>query len=173
MTATPEPTVGHILLVDDETAYQRLGSQFLVGLGHRVTVAGDAHHALEAFAADRPHVVLLDLAMPPRMEPEAGLELIARFAPSVVVVLTGHGDRELALRAAEQGAWDFLTKPIDPDMLKFVVARALHKARLEEELRVLRAQDAADDMGLVGETPPMQNLRAVVRRIGPTGVSVI
>lgn len=165
--------VGHVLLAEDEPAYQRLGSAFLSGLGHRVTVAGDADAAVRAFDADRPHVVLLDLAMPPRMEPEAGLALIPRFAPAVVVVLTGHADRELALRAAELGAWDFLAKPIDPDMLRFVVMRAMHKARLEEELHSLRAREADDDLGLVGQAPAMQNLRAMVRRIGHTSVSVI
>ncbi len=167
-------TAGHVLLVDDEPAYQRLGSGFLAGLGHRVSIAGDADEAVAAFERDRPHVVLLDLAMPPRMEPEAGLALIQRFAPAVVVVLTGHGDRELALRAAELGAWDFLTKPIDPDMLRIVVARALHKARLDTELRALRERDTAqDDLGLAGQAPVMEALRATVRRIAPTQVSAI
>jgi DNA-binding NtrC family response regulator len=165
---------GHILLVDDEPAYQRLGSGFLARLGHRVSVAGDAEEALRAFERDRPHVVLLDLAMPPRMEPEAGLALIPRFAPAVVVVLTGHGDRELALRAAELGAWDLLAKPIDPDMLGIVVGRALHKARLDAELRALRERDAAqDDLGLLGQAPSMEALRSMVRRVAPTHVSVV
>jgi DNA-binding NtrC family response regulator len=166
--------VGHVLLVDDEPAYQRLGSGFLAGLGHRVSIAGDADEAIAALGRDRPHVVLLDLAMPPRMEPEAGLALIPRFAPAVVVVLTGHGDRELALRAAELGAWDFLTKPIDPDMLRIVVGRALHKARLDAELRELRERDAAhDDLGLAGQAVSMENLRSMIRRIAPTHVSAI
>ncbi|WP_374663901.1 sigma-54-dependent transcriptional regulator [Ramlibacter sp.] len=174
MTQPLSSAGGHVLLVDDEPAYQRLGSGFLAALGHRVSVAGDADQALDVFAQDRPHVVLLDLAMPPRMEPEAGLALIPRFAPAVVVVLTGHGDRELALRAAELGAWDFLTKPIDPDLLRIVVARALHKSRLDAELRTLRADAGAqDDLGLVGLSPPMQALRQMVRRVAPTQVSVV
>jgi two-component system NtrC family response regulator len=171
---TSNAAAGHVLLVDDEPAYQRLGSGFLSGLGHRVSIAGDADEAIAAFDRDRPHVVLLDLAMPPRMEPEAGLALIPRFAPAVVVVLTGHGDRELALRAADLGAWDFLTKPIDPDMLRIVVGRALHKARLDTELRSLRERETAqDDLGLAGQAPVMEALRSMVRRIGPTQVSTI
>ena len=170
---TLPPTRGHVLLVEDEPAYQRLGSSFLMNLGHRVSVAGDADGALAAFAADRPHIVLLDLAMPPHMDPQAGLALIPRFAPAVVVVLSGHGDRELNLKAVELGAWDFLTKPIDPDMLGFVVARALHKARLDAELQALRAQDLDQDLGLVGLAPAMLNLRAMIRRVAPTQVSVV
>lgn len=164
---------GHVLLVDDEPAYQRLGSSWLGKLGHRVSVAGDADEAVRTFRADRPHVVLLDLAMPPHMDPQLGLELIPKFAPAVVVVLSGHGDRELNLKAVELGAWDFLTKPIDPEMLGFVVARALHKARLDAELKALRASDADQDLGLIGHAAPMQHLRSMIRRVAPTHMSIM
>lgn len=168
------PDSGRILLVDDEPAFQRLGANFLRGLGHEVVVAGDAEQALAAFATlPAPDLVLLDLAMPPSMDPEAGLELVPRFARVPVIVWSGHGDHELALRAAELGAWDFLTKPIDPDMLRFVIGRALRKARLDAELRALRAAQAGDDMGLVGQAQATVQLRAMVRRVGPTRVSVL
>lgn len=168
------PDSGRILLVDDEPAFQRLGANFLRGLGHEVLVAGDAEQALAAFATlPAPDLVLLDLAMPPSMDPEAGLELVPRFARVPVIVWSGHGDHELALRAAELGAWDFLTKPIDPDMLRFVIGRALRKARLDAELRALRAAQAGDDMGLVGQAQATVQLRAMVRRVGPTRVSVL
>lgn len=168
------PDSGRILLVDDEPAFQRLGANFLRGLGHEVVVAGDAEQALAAFATlPAPDLVLLDLAMPPTMDPEAGLELVPRFARVPVIVWSGHGDHELALRAAELGAWDFLTKPIDPDMLRFVIGRALRKAKLDAELRALRAAQAGDDMGLVGQAQATVQLRAMVRRVGPTRVSVL
>ena len=67
--------------------------------------------------------------MPPRFVPEDGLELIRRFAPAQVIVLTGHADHALALRAAALGAWDFLAKPADPEMLGFVVGRAYARRR--------------------------------------------
>src|SRR3954467_4144237 len=106
--------------------------------------------------------------MPPHMDPEKGLELIRAFARVPVIVLTGHGEHELALRATELGAWDFLTKPIDPDMLRFVVARALRKARLDAEVAALRATTATDDLGLVGQAQAMTQLRAMVRRVAQT-----
>ncbi|WP_226858426.1 sigma-54-dependent transcriptional regulator [Diaphorobacter aerolatus] len=173
--ATTTPT-GHILLVDDEPAYQRLGASFLRQLGYRVSVAGDADEALQSFESDTPQVVLLDLAMPPSMDPEAGLSLIPRFASAVVVVLSGHGDRDIALRAVELGVWDFLVKPIDPEMLRVVVMRAMHKARLDAEVRELRCAKSGgdpDEMGLIGQTPAMQQLRAMVRRVGATSVNLI
>jgi DNA-binding NtrC family response regulator len=171
MNDTPES--GRVLLVDDEPAFQRLGGSFLRDLGHAVTLAGDGEQALASFERQRPELVLLDLAMPPHRDPEIGLELIPRFAGVPVIVLTGHGEHELALRATELGAWDFLTKPVDPDMLRFVVARALRQARLEAELAALRAASADDDLGLVGQAPAMTQLRAMVRRVAQTHVSVL
>ena len=167
------PEAGRVLLVDDEPAFQRLGASFLRDLGHTVTVAGDGEQALESFERQRPELVLLDLAMPPHMDPEIGLEMIPRFPGVPVVVLTGHGEHELALRATELGAWDFLTKPIDPDMLRFVVARALRKARLDAEVATLRTATATDDLGLVGQSPSMAQLRGMVRRVAQTSVSVL
>lgn len=178
-TAEPESgqvsgdIIGHVLLVDDEAAFQRLGGAFLRNLGHTVMLAGDGEQAQAAFAQQPPELVLLDLAMPPHMDPEIGLELIPRFAPAPVVVLTGHGDHALALRATELGAWDFLTKPIDPDMLRFVVARGLRKARLDAELAALRAGQSQDDLGLLGQAAATVQLRALVRRVAPTQVSVL
>ncbi|WP_374436225.1 sigma-54-dependent transcriptional regulator [Inhella sp.] len=178
MNPTAPEGTGKLLLVDDEPAFQRLGGAFLRSLGHQVLLAGDGAQAQAQFAEHAPELVLLDLAMPPSMDPERGLELIPPFAARVpVVVLTGHGEHELALRAAELGAWDFISKPIDPELLRFVVARALRKARLEAELARLRAAQAAadadDDLGLIGNSAPMQGLRAMLRRVGPTQVSVL
>lgn len=164
---------GRVLLVDDEPAFQRLGGSFLRDLGHAVALAGDGEQALALFARDRPELVLLDLAMPPHMDPEVGLELIPKLAGVPVVVLTGHGEHELALRATALGAWDFLTKPIDPDLLRFVVARALRKARLDAELARLRAEQAGDDLGMVGQAPATAQLRAMVRRVAQTSVNVL
>ena len=170
---TISPETGHVLLVDDEPAFQRLGGSFLRDLGHQVTIAGDGDQALAAFDAARPDLVLLDLAMPPSMDPEAGLALIPRLSAVPVVVLTGHGDHEFALRATELGAWDFLSKPIDPDMLRFVVGRALRQSRLDRELRALRAEQSADDLGLVGRSAAIEQLRGMVRRVAPTQVAVL
>jgi DNA-binding NtrC family response regulator len=170
---THEDTPGRVLLVDDEAAFQRLGGAFLRELGHTVTLAGDGEQALAAFTQHAPELVLLDLAMPPHMDAEKGLELIPRFTRVPVVVLTGHGEHELALRAAELGAWDFLTKPIDPEMLRFVITRALRKARLDAELARLRTEQATDDLGIAGQAPATAQLRALVRRVAPTSVSVL
>ena len=88
-------------------------------------------------------------------------------------MLTGHADHALALRAAELGAWDFLAKPADPEMLGFVVARALRKAALEAELRALRQREGSDDLGLIGRSPAIARLRDMVRRLGPASIPIL
>ncbi len=170
---TEAPDTGRVLLVDDEPSFQRHGGAWLRSLGHDVSVAGDTAAALAAAERDRPDVVLLDLSMPPLMDPAAGIALVPRFAPAPVIVLTGHAGHEHALRAAEAGAWDFIAKPIDPDLLRVVVARALRKARLDAELRDYRARDTADDLGIAGRSDATARLRDAVRRLGPTSIGTV
>ena len=165
--------LGHILLVDDEPAFQRLGAAWLQGLGHQVTVAGDVETARAKFRQQRPDIVLLDLAMPPSLTPQAGLALIPEFAAVPVIVITGHADHELALQATEQGAWDFIAKPVDPDLLRLVAGRAMQKAKLEQELKALRATVPDDDFGITGHSAPVRQLRDLIRRLGPTRLSVV
>jgi two-component system NtrC family response regulator len=88
--------------------------------------------------------------------------------------MTGHAERQLAVEAIARGAWDFLGKPIDPELLRIVIERALVKRRLEQELSQWRTRAEADDetMGLLGASAAMRDLRTLVRRIAPTEVSV-
>lgn len=167
-------TPSRILLVDDEPAFQRLGAAWLRGAGHEVEVAGDGEAAHLAFRRQPADLVLLDLSMSPHHDPVAGLELISGFAPAPVVVITGHADHTLALKAVERGAWDFLGKPLDPDLLRVVVARGLERGRLMAELRRLRAvAGTADDLGIVGTSAALARLRDMVRRIAPTQIPVL
>lgn len=163
-----------ILLADDEPAFQRLTADWLRAQGHEVVAVGDGDSAYAAFLKHKPSVVLLDLAMPPHHDPQGGIALISAFTPAPVVVMTGHADQALAMQAIEAGAWDFLAKPVDPDLLKIVVARAVERAKLAQELAALRARDeASEDMGLIGQSPPMVALRALIRRVAPTVLPVM
>lgn len=154
-----------ILIVDDEPAFLRLAGGFLTQQGYRVVTAGDAASARKAYDAERPDLVLLDLVMPPERTPEAGLSALPHFETSVVIVMTAHSAHEFALRAVSLGAWDFLVKPVEPELLKFSVARALAKRALERELVQLRGQAGFDD-GLIGSGVAMTRLKEMIRRIG-------
>jgi len=164
---------GHVLIVDDEEPFRRLCGRWLEAAGHRVSGAADPDEALAVFARGGIDLVLLDLVMPPDHTPEAGLSLIRRFHPAPVIVLTGHAQHELALRAIGDGAWDFLGKPADPDLLRFVIARSLERSSLLREVSDLRDRMGDDDYGLVGRAPAIAALRDLVRRIGPSDLSVV
>lgn len=168
-------TQGSILIVDDEPAFVRLCSDWLSELGHSVESATDPQEALIRFKDGSFDIVLLDLALPPSFQPQEGLDLIGEFASIPVIVLTGHGDRDLALKAVGLGAWDFLTKPVDPDILKIVIGRALEKHLLEIELRTLResASAAGDDIGIAGGSRSTQELRELIKRIAPSDINVL
>lgn len=161
-----------ILLVDDEPAFLRLAWAWLTAQGQEVVTAENAAAARDRFAAARPHLVVLDLVMPPERTPEAGLALIPEFWEVPVIVLTAHAEHELALRAVAAGAWDFLAKPVEPELLKFAVSRALAKGALERELAQLKAMAAEDD-GIAGVSPSTQRLKELIRRIGPADVPVM
>lgn len=161
-----------ILLVDDEPAFQRLCGNWLASLGYVVKLAAHAEQVHALLAQDSFDLVLLDLALPPSFAPDEGLALLPYFPPTPVVVMTGHAERELALRALSLGAWDFLPKPLDPDILRVVVERALVKRRLESELAQWRARALPEDetMGLIGISNDLAELRSLIRRIAATDV---
>ncbi len=170
-------TTAKILLVDDEPAFQRLCGDWLAGQGYEVKVAASAEQVREHLAKQQSFdLVLLDLALPPGFRPEEGLKLLPLFEDTPVVVLTGHADQTLALQAVEQGAWDFLGKPADPDMLRVVVQRALYKHALEQEVKRLRVRcgpEGEDNFGLLGNSPSLRELRDLIRRVGPAEIPVI
>ncbi len=162
-----------ILLVDDEAAFQRVCSKWLKEQGHTVITAGDPEETRKLLKVHDFDLILLDLALPPSFEPEEGLALLKECPSVPVIVLTGHGNRELALHAIEQGAWDFITKPVDPDMLKVVVARALKKQRLTKEVQSLRSQVSSGNLGITGNSKSTQELRSLIRRIAPSNINVM
>ncbi|MBJ7539763.1 sigma-54-dependent transcriptional regulator [Marinomonas transparens] len=168
-------TQNKILLVDDEPAFRELASRWLAQQNYHVKTAGsldEARQALTAFDAD---LVLLDLSMPPYFDPQVTLDAMADFDGRPVIIITGHADRDLALKAIDLGAWDFIAKPIDPDMLAVVVRRAITKTTLERELNQLK-QSVSQPEGAsayIGHSVSSQKIRALVERIAPTDVRVL
>ena len=164
-----------ILLIDDEPAFRTLSSQWLASEGYQVQTGaslGELHAQLRDFDAD---LILLDLSLPPHFDPQHTLAALSQFIDRPVIILTGHGERELALEALRQGAWDFLAKPIDPDMLAVVVKRALTKHHLVRELSNLKRSQSGNQAldTLIGASPSMNTIRALVQRIAPTDVRVL
>ena len=135
-----------LLIVEDDPGLQR--QLRWAYEGYEVVVAGDRAAAIEAMRAHEPQVVTLDLGLPPDPDGvDEGFatlaEILALKPDTKVIVASGHGARESALRAVAEGAWDFYSKPIDIDALGLIVSRAFHVHAIEAENRRLAARGAA------------------------------
>jgi two-component system NtrC family response regulator len=167
-----------LLIVDDD---EEIRSQMKWGLGqdYEVILAEDRPTATETFRLEKPLVVLLDLGLPPNPGgPEEGLavlsELLAQDSSAKVIILTGQGEKENALRAVGEGAYDFLTKPPEIDEIKLVLKRAFYVASLEREYREIRHRLGSDTFeGMLGTSPEMQAVFSSIRKVATTDAPVL
>ena len=124
-----------ILLVDDEEGIRKVLGITLADAGYRVTTAADGEEAMRRFAEERPDIVLTDIKMPGM----SGLELLesikSRDSEVEVIMLTGHGDMELAIQSLKRDATDFITKPINDDVLDIALGRARERITMRRRLR--------------------------------------
>lgn len=164
-----------LLWIEDDPALRRVLGPLLRAEGYEVREAADETAAAIALAQS-PDLVLLDLMLPPSQTPAEGLALLDRIvatdATTKVVVLTGTGGRQVALDAIRRGAHDFLAKPVDPDVLLVVLARAAARVALEREVAALRARVAGGD-GILGHSPVLLAAKDLVDRVAPTDLPVL
>src|SRR5687767_4787116 len=157
----------HILIVDDERAIQSSLRGVLEDEGYRVTAVGSGNDALGVLADESPEVVFLDIWMPGR----DGLDTLAgikRVRPDVaVVMISGHGTIETAVKATRLGAYDFIEKPLSLEKTLVTVTRALEHTRLERENATLKARlDLRTE--IIGGTEVMRALREQIATAAPT-----
>jgi two-component system NtrC family response regulator len=166
-----------LLIVEDE---EPIRTQLKYALRDDFTLlfAEDQVAALSTLAGEQPAVVSLDLGLPPHPESaECGLETldqIMRTAPATkVVVLTGNGGRESAIRSVQLGAFDYHQKPIQLNELKIVLQRAAYLQTLETEADKRGSEPAIRFADMLGHTQAMREIFAVVSRIARTDVTVL
>jgi two-component system NtrC family response regulator len=170
---------GKLLVVEDDPGIARQ-LKWALADEYEVHMAEDAPSALKMVAAKKPSVVTLDLGLPPKPhEPVIGMELLGKILElepnTKVVVVTGNGDRENAMKAISHGAWDYYHKPIKIDELRVIISRALHVNALEQESREhqeeLEQQGRLDE--LIGASPQMKEIAAKVCKVAASDVSVL
>jgi two-component system, NtrC family, response regulator len=171
-------TKSTLLIVDDDEDIRAQMKWALCG-DYELLMAGDRAGALAAFTADHPAVTLLDLGLPPcPNSPEEGLAALSAILAldplAKVIVVSGQGDKQNALRAVGAGAYDFLCKPVDMDELGLVLQRCVYLAELEQEYRAtqqgIRAETFED---MFGTSPQMQAVFDFVRKVAPTSAPVL
>ncbi|WP_092123416.1 PEP-CTERM-box response regulator transcription factor [Desulfonatronum thiosulfatophilum] len=169
------------LLVVDDNEDIRKQLKWALGRDYSLTLAVDANHALDLFRKHKPHVVTLDLGLPPHEDSsEEGFrclsEILKQANTTKVIVITGNDGHENALKAVQMGAYDFYHKPIDLDELRIIIKRAFHLASLEEENRHLHSQSCHgldDGHGIIGQCQKMQNVFASIRKVADSEASVL
>jgi two-component system NtrC family response regulator len=168
-----------LLIIDDNA---EISKQLKWGLGKDYTIllAEDASNALLQFQKHQPAVVTLDLGLPPDAEGVSEgfdcLEKMLAIAPATkVIVITGRGEKEHALRAIQSGAYDFYSKPIDLAELKIMLKRAFYLTGLEEENHRLQLQGGGEGQrhGLFGQCPQMQEVFQTIRKVATVDVPVL
>jgi two-component system NtrC family response regulator len=166
-----------LLVVEDDEGLQRQLKWAYDG--YQVVVAGDRASAIEALRLHEPAVVTLDLGLPPdpdgTEEGFATLTEMVRIKPDTkVIVASGHGARESALKAIACGAYDFYRKPVDIDELGLIVARAFHLHDIEGENRRLESNGHAAVLGsMISAAPEMLKVAKTIERVATAGVSVM
>jgi two-component system, NtrC family, response regulator len=166
-----------LLVVEDDAGLQRQLKWSYED--YDVVVAGDQSSAIDALRAHQPAVVTLDLGLPPdedgTSEGFATLHEILRLQPHTkVIVASGHGARESAIRAIGMGAYDFYQKPIDIDELGLIVRRAFHVAALEREnQRLIEIGNQTGLKGLLSNAPSMLKVCQMIERVASADVSVM
>jgi two-component system NtrC family response regulator len=147
--------------------------------GYDVVAAGDRNSAIAELRRHEPAVVLQDLGLPPNPEGVdeglATLQEILKLSPHTkVIVVTGHGDQENALRSVALGAYDFYQKPVDTDTLQLLVQRAFNIGELESENR--RLQNLASESpldGIVAASEGMLQVCRMIEKVAPTNVTTL
>ena len=165
-----------VLIVDDEVDHADAISEAIARIGLPVKQAHNLVDAKRFFTEDEFDLVITDLRMDSLRDGFDLLEFVRRTRPGTeVIVVTAHGDVTTAVEAMRNGAWDFIQKPLDLDIIRAQVRRAAEKIRLHKQNS--RFQIALDQkfgmQGIIGNSEPMRRALQMVRQIAPTDISVL
>jgi two-component system NtrC family response regulator len=167
-----------LLIVDDDEEIRTQMKWALAG-DYDIVLAADRASAIETFQTVRPLVVLLDLGLPPHPgEPDEGLatlsELLVLERLAKIVIITGQGEKAIALQAIGAGAYDFMVKPVDTEELKLLVRRGFHVASLEVEYRQMQQMLGGNAFaGMMGTSPAIRAVFDSIRKVATTEAPVL
>ncbi|MCP5073977.1 MAG: sigma-54-dependent Fis family transcriptional regulator [Rhodobacteraceae bacterium] len=166
--------MGDILVVDDERDIRELVSDILVDEGYTTRKAANSDEAFGAINADPPDLIILDIWLKEsRMDGIEILKTVRRDNPDIpVVIISGHGNIEIAVAAVKQGAYDFIEKPFNIDQLMVVIARAMEASRLRRENASLKVRDVTSSV-MVGASTAFRNLQGQLDKVTKTNGRVM
>jgi len=156
----------NVLIVEDDPQLLRI-LQAVLKQDAELRIAGTGRLALQMIEDQAPSIVLLDMRLPDMLGMDILKEIAHRAIPATVIVMTAHGSVDLAVDAMREGAYDFLTKPLDFERVRVMVRNAIERHRIIQELDSYRTQyERTRFRGLMGSSPAMQRLYRQLRSIG-------
>ena len=167
-----------ILIVDDDEDI-RSQLRWALTADFDVIESEDRPSAMRVFREKKPEVVLVDLGLPPHPgTPQEGLallgELIAADSATRVVVISGQGEKENALKAIGEGAYDFFCKPVNVEELKTIIGRAFQVGRLEREFQAQQQEFATEGFAdMLGKSPAIKQVFFTIRKLDNADASVL
>ena len=164
-----------ILIVDDDPDIVMMLEDRLQASGYETVVATEGQQALDQIVHESPQLILLDLTLPKL----SGLDVLKRLshmkpAESLpVIVMTAHASIEAAVEAMKEGAYDFLTKPLDKDHLLIVIRKALERDALRRQVAYLRSEVDGRYASIVGNSPSVKSVVEAAQRAAKSDASVL
>ena len=158
--------MGNILVVDDEKDIRELVADILRDDGHAVRLAWDSDSTMKEINAEAPDLIILDIWLKDsRMDGIDILKATKRDNPGIpVVIISGHGNIEIAVAAVKQGAYDFIEKPFNIDQLLVVINRAMEASRLRRENASLRVKDVTTT-NMIGSSAAFKMLKSQLDKV--------
>ena len=165
--------MAHILVIDDERAIRNSLKEILEYEKHRVSLAANGLEGLELLKKESFDALLLDIKME-GMDGMEVLEQVSKDYPDLpVVMISGHGTVDTAVKAIKMGAFDFIEKPLDLNRLLITLRNAMDKGKLVTETKTLRKKVAGKNRELIGESAPMKQIKAMIEKVAPTDARVL
>lgn len=163
-----------VLVVDDESSLRMALGELLRMWNHEPLLAETVAEAMDIIATGQPDILLTDVFLPDGSGIDLMMKVREEFADIPVIILTGHGTIEDAVKAIHNGASNYLTKPVEPPRLKIALDQLAQLRDMNEEMQNLRRQlkKAGRMGGLRGRSPAMQELYSLIERVAPTEASV-
>ncbi|HEQ71418.1 MAG TPA: sigma-54-dependent Fis family transcriptional regulator [Spirochaetia bacterium] len=165
----------NVMVVDDEKNIREGLGRALELDGYRVFLAADGHEATGLINREEIDLVITDLKMPGLSGEDLLKQIVSQYPTVPVIILTGHGTIESAVKAMHDGAYDFLTKPTNLEHLSVLVKKALSKRELFLQHRELEEELARKNKfpSLIGKSAEMQKIFEVISQVAPTKASVL
>ena len=162
-----------ILIVDDDESIATAFQRFLRYEAHDYRIASDAEEAMRMISERRPNVIFMDVRMPGRDGLQALHDIRSLVPDLYIVIMTAYGTSQTSIDAIRAGAFDYLTKPLDLDQLRAVIAKALSTQKVREAADARRDSVVPPGVRLVGETAAMHEVYKLIGRLATTDVPAL